>query len=136
MEPQQALQPYGAPANEAKALPFQPPARVIGRNGELATVYSLSRSGAAALLWGPPGAGKSTLAAVVASAYLGGKQGSVLWLNAPDDNLDHLVARIGRAFGADTFSTALGDRARHIKAARSLLTKNRPLVNSERAALM
>ncbi|MCC7206963.1 MAG: AAA family ATPase [Anaerolineae bacterium] len=128
MEPQQAIQPYGAPAYEAKALPFQPPARVLGRNGELAAIYSLVRNGAAALLWGPPGAGKSTLASVVASAYLGGKQGGVLWLNAPDDNLDHLVARIGRAFGADTFSPALGDRARHVKAARALLTKNRPLV--------
>ena len=128
MEAQQDFQPYGAPVLDAGLLAVQPPARVVGRNRELAAAYSLTRSGAPVLLAGPSGAGKTTLAAVIASAYLAAEQGGVLWLNAPEDDLAHVVARVGRAYGADTYSAARGDLTRHCKAARALLAKNRPLV--------
>ena len=68
MEINRAFTPHGAPIHEAKLLPVQPPAQVIGRNRELAAMHVTLKVGSSVFLSGESGIGKTALAAVLATA--------------------------------------------------------------------
>ncbi len=70
--------PSEAPIHETQRLPVLPPRQIIGRNKELGQTFAQLRAGAAVLLHGPNGIGKSALAATIASAFTTFK-GGVLW---------------------------------------------------------
>jgi tetratricopeptide (TPR) repeat protein len=128
MEPQKLLKPYGAPVHDARLLPVQPPGQIIGRDRELVSTHVAVKAGSSVFLAGPSGAGKTALAAVLAAAYIASKPGGVLWLNVPEDDFRHLVARVGRAYGLDTYTAAGGDLSKHSATVRGLLEKNVPLI--------
>ncbi|HVO43514.1 MAG TPA: hypothetical protein VMT34_12865, partial [Aggregatilineales bacterium] len=96
---QGSFTPHGAPIRDAKLLPVQAPAQVIGRNRELASMHVTIKAGSAVFLSGEPGIGKTALAAVLAAAYIASNPGGVLWFNVVEDDMDQLAGRVGRAYG-------------------------------------
>ncbi len=90
--------PLEAPIHETQRLPVMPPPQIIGRNRELGQIYSQIRAGAAVLLHGPDGLGKSALAATLSAAFTT-LPGGVLWWSVDNDSLPQLIARLGRAYG-------------------------------------
>src|SRR3954452_1994485 len=106
MEPQRTFTPYGAPIRDAKLLPVQPPSKIIGRNRELGSMHNTLKAGASIFLAGPAGIGKTALAAVLATAYVASNPGGVLWFNIVEDDLEMLVARVGRAYGVNALAVA------------------------------
>jgi len=122
MDVQSLLVPTNAPIRDAKLLPTQPPAQMLGRNRELAAMQRLLKAGTTVFLAGPAGAGKTSLAAVLASAMIASKR-SILWLHVLEDDLETLVARVGRSLGMDTYHGT--GTAATLKAA---LTKENPIL--------
>ena len=119
--------PSEAPIHETQRLPIVPPPRIIGRNRELGQTFAQMRVGAAVLLHGPSGVGKSALAATIATAFTTFR-GGVLWWTVNGDSLEELVVRTGRAYG----ERALTDHARPLElldeAAALLSREHKPLV--------
>ncbi|MBX3066601.1 MAG: tetratricopeptide repeat protein [Anaerolineae bacterium] len=128
MTAQGKMTPHGAPIHEKRLLPVQPPGQVIGRNRELALMHVTLKDGASLLIAGPSGIGKSTLAAVLATAHIASTPGGVLWLHLNDDDLPDIAARVGRAYDEDTFTGVGGDWDRTTATVRKLLQENRPLI--------
>src|SRR4051812_31754354 len=134
MEPQRTFTPHGAPIHDAKLLPVQPPAQIIGRNRELGSLHVTLKIGSSVFLSGQPGIGKTALASVLATAYIAANPGGVLWFNVLEDDFDLLVARAGRAYGINALTTgelpAVGsdEPPDTVKIVRALLEKNRPLI--------
>lgn len=126
MVPQTPIQPHGAPIRDARLLPVQPPAQIIGRNHELAVLNTTLKSGGSVLVHGPSGMGKTALAALLATAQLARGSNGVLWLNIPDDDITQLVARVGRAYGLDTYTGRTWQK--HAPVLADLLSRSRPLV--------
>ena len=119
--------PSEAPIHETQRLPIVPPPRIIGRNRELGQTFAQMRVGAAVLLHGPSGVGKSALAATIATAFTTFK-GGVLWWTVNGASLEELVVATGRAYG----ERALTDHARPLElldeAAALLSREHKPLV--------
>jgi tetratricopeptide (TPR) repeat protein len=115
---------HGAPIRDAKLLPVQPPALVVGRNRELASMHVTIKAGSAVFLSGEAGVGKTALATVLSAAYIASNPGGVLWFSVVEDDFDQLVARVGRAYGVNT-STSNDNPT---QAVSELLKKNRPLL--------
>ncbi len=118
--------PHEAPATDALSLPVVPPAKLIGSDDTLRSIYGNLREAKPVLLCGFPGIGKSALAATLASAYTD-LPGGVLYLSVRNNTLADLIARIGRAYRSNdiTLSDSPGNMA---SAAADLLASNRPLV--------
>src|SRR6266849_1759042 len=95
MEPQRTFTPHGAPIRDAKLLPVQPPAKIVGRNRELGSMHVTLKIGSSVYLSGVPGIGKSALASVLATAYIASNPGGVLWFNVVEDDLDPLIVLDG-----------------------------------------
>ncbi len=119
--------PSEAPIHETQRLPVIPPRRIVGRNRDLGQTFAQMRVGAAVLLHGPGGGGKSALAATIATAFTTFK-GGVLWWPVDNDPLEQLIARLGRAYG----DYRIGDAARpldYLDAAAGLLERgHHPLI--------
>jgi tetratricopeptide (TPR) repeat protein len=128
METQRTFTPHGAPIRNAKLLPVQPPGQVIGRNRELASMHVTLKVGSSVLLSGQPGIGKTALASVLAAAYIASNPGGVLWFNSTEDDVDLLIARVGRAYGVNALTVPGEDGSNNAEVVRALLEKNRPLV--------
>lgn len=128
METQRTFTPHGAPIRNAKLLPVQPPGQVIGRNRELASMHVTLKVGSSVLLSGQPGIGKTALASVLAAAYIASNPGGVLWFNTTEDDVDLLIARVGRAYGVNALTVPGEDGSNNAEVVRALLEKNRPLV--------
>ncbi len=118
--------PHEAPATDALSLPVVPPAKLIGRDDTLRSIYADLRESKPVLLYGVPGIGKSALAATLASAYTD-LPGGVLYLTVRNNTFADLIARIGRAYRNNdiTLSDSPGNMA---PAAADLLASKRPLV--------
>ena len=89
-----------------KNLLVHPPDQLFGRDADMAAVHLALKAGAAVLLHGMPGAGKTALAAALAAGYAE-LPGGVLWLDVSGDSLRALLSRTGRALAVDV--TQAGD---------------------------
>ncbi len=123
---QQFVTPHDAPLHGSHNLPVQAPDELFGRDADLSSVHLSLKAGTAVLLYGPPGVGKTALAAALAAGYAE-LPGGVLWLEVADDSLRALIVRVARAYGTDidTVGDDLNDRVAYV---RGLLQQNRPLV--------
>src|SRR5260221_1156311 len=127
MESNEMVQPFGAPIHEVVQLPFQAPPELFGRDSELASMQVTLKVGSAVLIAGGAGMGKTALAAAVAATYAE-TPGGVLWLDLLEDDLNMLLARVGRAYGVESFTPSGEDPTRHVERIRGLLESNRPLI--------
>ncbi len=125
--PQRVFTPHNAPIKDAKLLPAQAPLQVFGRNRELGSGHVALKAGTAIFLYGPPGVGKTAIAAVLAAAYTAQNPGGVLWFNMTEDDTDLLLVRVGRAYGVNALTT-YQDPAERLAVVRALLERNRPLI--------
>lgn len=118
--------PHEAPAHEATQLPVPYPGRIIGRDAELATIYTHLRSKKPVFLHGVAGVGKTALAATLASAYAQ-QPGGVLWFNVDDAPLDELVVRVGRAYDIHEIANSSSPQGM-IGAVTNTLTQHKPFI--------
>ncbi len=127
MDQSRAFTPPNAPIKDAKLLPTQPPAHILGRNRELASSHIALKAGTAVFLHGPSGIGKTAMASVLATAYTAENMGGVLWFILAEDDAELLLARVGRAYGVNAL-TEQQDSGERAKIVRALLERNRPLI--------
>ncbi len=120
-----ATTPHNAPITDAKLLPVRAPAQPFGRNQALASGHVALKANTSIFLHGPPGVGKSTLAAVLASANIAKNPGGVLWYQMIEDDADQLLARVARSYGMIGLPDTLEKRRQMIK---TLLEKRHPLI--------
>ncbi|TVR24555.1 MAG: tetratricopeptide repeat protein [Anaerolineaceae bacterium] len=97
--------PHEAIAKDAKQLPVMSAGKLIGREAILAKVYTHLKANEAVLLYGAAGAGRTALAATLASAYVQQPAG-VLWMNVDEPRLEELLVRVGRAYGIAEIANA------------------------------
>ncbi|MCU0499296.1 MAG: tetratricopeptide repeat protein [Anaerolineae bacterium] len=117
---------HEAAAHEAGALPVMLPTKLIGREAALAQIYGQLKQNLPVLVYGAAGAGKTALAATLASAYAQ-QPGGVLWFNVDDDPLESLITRVGRAYEISEVITSDTPTA-HIGAVAAALTQHKPLI--------
>jgi tetratricopeptide (TPR) repeat protein len=118
--------PHEAPAHDVQALPVMQPSKHIGRDRVLAKVYEHLRDNMPVLLYGPAGVGKTTLAAVLASAYTD-LPGGVLWMHVQNPTLADLLVSVGRAYDIPEITNRDNPLAM-VGAVANTLTANKPLV--------
>ncbi|MBZ0277183.1 MAG: tetratricopeptide repeat protein [Anaerolineae bacterium] len=118
--------PHEAPARSAHALPVMLPGKLVGRDAQLAQVYSQLKNNRPVLVYGAAGVGKTVLAATLASAYTE-LPGGVIWLNLNDSPLDELLIRIGRAYQVEEI-TSSDTPTGMVGAVASTLTSHKPLI--------
>src|SRR5437763_6497848 len=128
MEASRSFTPHGAPIRNAKLLPVQPPGQIIGRNRELGSVHVTLKVGSAVFLSGQSGIGKTALAAILATAYIASNPGGVLWFNVMEDDIELLIARVGRAYGVNSLTVPGDSSSNNAEVVHALLQKNRPLI--------
>lgn len=128
MEPEKTFPPHREPLRDARLLPMQAPAQIVGRNRELAALNAHLKQGGAALLIGSAGLGKTALVALLATAYSRIQRGGVLWLDVVEDDASYLMARLGRAYGVDTYATGEQTRRQAAERLRAILTAEQPLI--------
>src|SRR5258708_26180662 len=125
MESNEMVQPLAALIHEVGQLPFQAPPELFGRDSELASMLVTLKIGSAVLIAGGAGMGKTALAAAVAADYAQ-TPGGVLWLDLLEDDLNMLLARVGRAYGLESFSPSRQDPTPHVERIRGLLVSHPP----------
>lgn len=125
MDIQQQFKAYNPPVKDARRLPFVAPAKLVGRNPQLAALHALLKAGKAALIVGGAGTGKTAHCAFLSAALTATQPGGVLWLTVQEDDAAHLIARVGRAYGVDTYSA---DPTTNAARLRSLLSAARPFI--------
>ncbi|RMG72393.1 MAG: tetratricopeptide repeat protein [Chloroflexi bacterium] len=114
-------------AKDAKTLPVMLPAgKLVGREAELQSVYAQLKEGNTVLLHGPSGAGKTALAATLASAYVQ-QPGGVLWMNVHQPSLEELLVRVGRAYDIQEITNSDSPLGM-IGAVENTIKSNKPLV--------
>ncbi len=128
MEQEKTFPPHREPLRDARLLPTHAPAQIIGRNRELAALNTHLKQGGSALLTGTAGIGKTALAAVLATAYSQTQSGGVLWLDVVEDDAPYLIARLGRAYGVDTYAVRADGRGAVADRLRRLLAAKPPLI--------
>lgn len=119
--------PSEAPIHETQRLPVLPPRQILGRNRELGQAYAQIRAGMPVLFHGPPGAGTTSLAAMIATAYTT-FEGGVLWWTVRDDDLSALVVRLGRAYRVREITESSDPQAFLGTAAALLQREHKPLI--------
>ncbi|MCB9449836.1 MAG: tetratricopeptide repeat protein [Anaerolineaceae bacterium] len=118
--------PHEAPARTAQALPVMLPGKLVGRDAQLAQVYSQLKNNKPVLIYGAAGAGKTALAATLASAYTE-LPGGVVWLNLNDSSLEDMLVRIGRSYQVAEIQSS-DNPAAMVGAVASTLTTHKPLL--------
>ncbi len=119
--------PSEAPIHETQRLPAIPPRQLVGRDRDLGQAYAQIRAGMPVLLHGQSGIGKTTLAAMIATAYTTFK-GGVLWWAVGDDSLAQLLVRVGRAYQNRALTEAVDPKAHLGLAAELLRREHKPLI--------
>jgi len=120
---QKPLITHETPIHGSQNLVVRPPEQLVGRDSDLTAIHLALKAGAAVLLHGPSGIGKTALAAHLAAGY-SELPGGVLWFDVDGDSFEILVNRVVRAY-----SPALnpGDEV-STSQVRAVLQENRPLV--------
>jgi tetratricopeptide (TPR) repeat protein len=118
--------PHEAPARSAQSLPVMLPGKLVGRDAQLAQVYSQLKKNKPVLIYGAAGTGKTALAATLASAYTE-LPGGVVWLNLHGGTLEDILVRIGRAYQVAEI-TGSAAPAGMVGAVASTLTSHKPLL--------
>lgn len=121
------LAPLEAAVTRATQLPLRRLGRPVGRDELLRALLLRLRQSQQLVLHGAPGAGKTTLAATIATVYLQQHDRPVLWLNVDDPPLVELVVRIARAYG-DIDSSNVANPLTRLAAVRALLSEHKPLL--------
>ncbi|MCY3833283.1 MAG: tetratricopeptide repeat protein [Chloroflexi bacterium] len=121
------LAPLEAAVTSATDLPLRRLGRPVGRDELLRALLLRLRQSQQLILHGAAGAGKTTLAATIASVYLQQHDRPVLWLNVDDPPLVELVVRIARAYG-DTDSSNDENPLTRMAAVKTLLSERKPLL--------
>lgn len=117
--------PHNAPFHQKQYLPMQAPRAIIGRDRELAGMHAALKARKAILITGDSGIGKTTIAAMLATAQLAGNPDGVLWLEQTEEDARLIIAQIGRAFGIDTYTDdADADR----EAVQNIFRTKKPLL--------
>jgi tetratricopeptide (TPR) repeat protein len=78
------------------------------------------------LLHGPAGVGKTALAAASAAGYAE-LPGGVVWFDVRGDSMQSLIARVARAYAADSL-VDVSDRSRQASIVKTFLQQDRPLI--------
>lgn len=128
MEQEKTFPPHCEPLRDARLLPMQAPVQIVGRNRELAALNAHLKQGGSALLTGSAGLGKTALVAMLATAYSRIQRGGVLWLDVVEDDASYLMARLGRAYGVDTYPSSAQTRSQAAQRLRAILTAEQPLI--------
>lgn len=128
LEQEKSFPPHCEPIRDARLLPIRAPAQIIGRNRELAALNAHLKQGGCALLTGADGLGKTALAALLATAYTRAQPGGVLWLDVVEDDAAYLMARLGRAYGINTYPAGALGREQAADRLRAVLTAEKPLI--------
>ncbi len=116
----------GAPLHDSRHLPGRPLRGLVGRQADLDALHLALRAGAAVLLYGQPGVGRTALAHALGVSHAE-YPGGVLWLDAYDETVLALANRVARAYGARP-SGLEADRAAHYARVRALLEDARPFI--------
>jgi tetratricopeptide (TPR) repeat protein/energy-coupling factor transporter ATP-binding protein EcfA2 len=117
---------YEAAAHQTGALPVTLAGKLIGREPQLAQVYSQLKLNRPVQVYGVPGIGKTALAATLAGAYTE-LPGGALWLNVNNSSFEELLVRVGRAYGVAEITTS-ETPAGMVGAVASTLTSSKPLI--------
>jgi Tfp pilus assembly protein PilF len=117
---------YEAAAHQAAALPVTLAGKLVGREAQLAQVYSQLKLNRPVQVYGVPGIGKTALAATLAGAYTE-LPGGALWLNVNNSSFEELLVRVGRAYGVSEITTS-ETPAGMVGAVASTLTSSKPLI--------
>jgi tetratricopeptide (TPR) repeat protein len=103
------------------------PRKMVGREELIAEVQARLDDSEHVLLRGFGGAGKTALAATIATQYISARKGSVLWLRMGAAEADAVFEAIGRALGAQqTIASVSGDE--RLQAVRRLLAETQALL--------
>ncbi|RPI96141.1 MAG: hypothetical protein EHM39_11125, partial [Chloroflexi bacterium] len=124
---QQPAISHEAPIYDRQQLPVRTPEPLFGREPDLTSARLVLRAGAAVLLHGSGGVGKTALAAALAAGEIE-QAGGVIWLDGYNEALPSLLARIARAYGAAIPANDPFDTAALTDTVRGLLQTNRPLL--------
>ena len=97
--------PHEAPIRTVQTLPVVLSSKPVGRDAELAQIYTQLKANHPVLIHGPAGVGKTTIAARLAGAYTQ-QPGGVLWLNVDNPSLEELLVRVGRAYNVSEITNS------------------------------
>jgi serine/threonine protein kinase/tetratricopeptide (TPR) repeat protein len=112
---------------ERADLILEKPRRLIGRDDVVSHVKGLLAENERVLLQGMGGIGKTSLAATVAAEWIESAKGSVIWLEAVNENADTLFEALARALGEQaTIVDKTGDE--RLEMIRRLLTEKKLLL--------
>jgi hypothetical protein len=116
------LRPAAHPALSPLQFP-PPPDFHVGRPDLEQTIRDRLQDGHTLVLWGPGGAGKTTLAAWAAGALAGRFPGGGLWIESRgEESVAAVQERIARSLGATLAGQSLAERAGELRA----LLRGRP----------
>jgi tetratricopeptide (TPR) repeat protein len=121
-----AFEPLQTPIDSVTRLPVMLPSRPVGRDDLLREVFASMQDEEPVLLHGPGGAGKTAIAAFLASATI--QQGKdVLWLQADGASLAEMLVQTARTYKLPVVATS-DTPTRHQSAVRTILRQSRPFV--------
>lgn len=108
---------HGAPIHGSHNIPIELPDTIVAREDALQAIRRLLKTGAAVLVHGPMGVGKTVVVAALAAEYAE-LPGGVLWLDGAGDTARSLITRTARAYGLDVpaFREDLTDCCAQIRA--------------------
>lgn len=123
---QQPLLSHGAPIHGSHNIPVELPEYFIAREDDLDAIRRTLKTGAAVLVHGPSGVGKTAVVAALAASYAE-LPGGVLWLDGMGDTVRSLVTRTARAYDLEVpaLGTDLADCCARI---REHLLSQQPLI--------
>lgn len=117
---------HGALIHGSHNIPIEFPDTIVAREDDREAIRRLLRTGAAVLVHGPMGVGKTVVVAALAAEYAE-LPGGVLWLDSAGDTARSLITRTARAYGlaVPAFGEDLTDCCAQV---RAQLQAQQPLI--------